>query len=37
MGNLAKVGLDEYVRPLDEYAEEYLNLLEWMSRRKECP
>ena len=27
MGNLAKVGLDQYVRPLDEYAEEYLKLL----------
>ncbi len=27
MSNLAKVGLNEYVRPLDEYAEEYLNLL----------
>ena len=27
MGNLAKVGLNEYVRPLDEYAQEYLNLL----------
>ena len=27
MGNLAKVGLNEYARPLDEYAQEYLNLL----------
>jgi glycosyltransferase involved in cell wall biosynthesis len=27
MRNLAKVGLDEYVRSLDEYAEEYLKLL----------
>ena len=27
MGNLAKAGLDQYVRPLDEYAEEYLKLL----------
>ena len=27
MGKLAKVGLNEYVRSLDEYAEEYLNLL----------
>ena len=28
MRNLAKVGLDEYVRSLDEYADEYLKLLE---------
>jgi glycosyltransferase involved in cell wall biosynthesis len=27
MRNLAKVGLDKYVRSLDEYAEEYLKLL----------
>ena len=27
MRKLAKVGLDQYVRSLDEYAEEYLNLL----------
>jgi glycosyltransferase involved in cell wall biosynthesis len=28
LSRLAKVGLDEYVRPLDEYAEEYLNLIQ---------
>jgi len=27
MSNLAKEGLDDYVRPLDEYAKEYLKLL----------
>jgi hypothetical protein len=27
MSNLAKEGLNAYVRPLDEYADEYLKLL----------
>ena len=32
MGNLAKVGLNEYARPLDEYAQEYLNPSNGMSQ-----
>ena len=28
LSKLAKVDLDQYVRPLDEYAEEYLNLIQ---------
>ena len=28
LSKLAKVDLEQYVRPLDEYAEEYLNLIQ---------
>jgi hypothetical protein len=27
MANLAKIGLKDYVRPLDEYSENYLQLI----------